>query len=78
MTDALKTWFSNLSWGIHFWFLLKMGGQIENEAVQFWRVEQGVQYLKPGKSMAYPSCPGPDLLQFQVLELPSHCCAFYG
>ncbi len=48
--------------GILFWFLLKMGSQIENEAVLFWGVEQGVQYLKPGKSVAYPSCPGLDLL----------------
>ncbi len=78
MTNGLKTWFSNLSWGIHFCFLLKMGSQIENEVVQFWGVERGVQYLKPGKSTAYPSCLGPDLLRFQVLELPSHCYAFYG
>jgi hypothetical protein len=25
--------------GNHFWFLLKLGSQIENEAVQFWGVE---------------------------------------
>jgi hypothetical protein len=62
MTGGLKTWFSNLSWGIHFWFLLKMGSQIDNEAVRFWGVERGVQYLKPGELMAYPYRPGLDPL----------------
>jgi hypothetical protein len=43
--------------------------------VQFWGMEQEYQYLKLGKLLAYPSCMGLDLLQFQVLELPSHCYA---
>jgi hypothetical protein len=55
-----------------------MGSQIENEAVQFCGLERGVQYLKPGKLTAYPSRSRLHLLQFQVLELPSHCYAFYG
>ena len=39
-----------------------MGSQIENETVQFWGVERGVQYLKPGESLAHPSPMGLDLL----------------
>ncbi len=69
-------WFSFFG-GIHFWISLEMGSQIESEAVQFWGVERGVQYLKPGKSLAHPSCMGLDLLWFQVLELPSLCYALW-
>jgi hypothetical protein len=50
-----------------------MGSQIESGSVQFWDVEQEVLYIKPRESLANPSCMGLDLLQFQVLELPSHC-----
>jgi hypothetical protein len=54
-----------------------MGSQIENEMVQLWGVEQEVLYIKPEESLVYPSCMGLDLLQFQVLELPSHCYALW-
>jgi hypothetical protein len=40
----------------------EMGSQIENETVGFWVVERGVQYLKPGESLAHPSRSGLDLL----------------
>ncbi len=63
--------------GIHFWVSLEMGSQIESEAVWFWGVEQGVQYLKPGKLLAHPSCMGLDLLWFQVLKLTSLCYALW-